>query len=80
MRIAFAKPAGESHLRLTLQGEGGARLDAVAFRAFESALGDFLANRRGGMAHLAGRLEIDDWGGRRKAKLRVEDAAPVQGG
>ena len=27
--------------------------------------------------HIAGRLEIDDWGGRRKAKLRVEDAAPV---
>jgi len=24
---------------------------------------------------VAGRLEIDDWGGRRKAKLRLEDAA-----
>ncbi len=25
--------------------------------------------------HVAGRLELDDWGGRRKAKLRLEDAA-----
>jgi single-stranded-DNA-specific exonuclease len=78
-RITFAKQAGESHLRLTLQGDDGARLDAISFRAFESDLGEFLSSRRGGVAHLAGRLEIDDWGGRRKAKLRIEDAAPVGG-
>ena len=31
----------------------------------------------GARVHVAGRLEIDDWGGRRKAKLKVEDAAPA---
>jgi single-stranded-DNA-specific exonuclease len=34
-----------------------------------------LENHRGQSFHLAGRLEIDEWGGRRKAKLRLEDAA-----
>jgi len=78
-RIAFAKPAGDSHLRLTLAGEAGGRLDAIAFRAFEGSLGEFLSNRAGAPVHVAGKLEIDDWGGRRKAKLRVDDAAPSGG-
>ncbi len=81
-RIAFAKPAGDSHLRLSLTGDGArgasGRLDAIAFRAFEGPLGDFLSQRAGAPVHVAGRLEIDDWGGRRKAKLRVEDAAPAK--
>jgi len=78
-RIAFAKPAGDSHLRLTLAGDGPERLDAIAFRAFDGPLGEFLSTRAGAPVHVAGRLEIDDWGGRRKAKLRVEDAAPSEG-
>ncbi len=76
-RICFAKRAGESHLRLTLQGAGGGRLDAIAFRAFEGDLGPALEAHGGRPFHVAGRLEIDEWGGRRRAKLRVEDAAPV---
>jgi single-stranded-DNA-specific exonuclease len=50
-------------------------LDAIAFRAFESELGLALENHAGRPVHLAGRLEIDEWGGRRKPKLRLEDAA-----
>lgn len=76
-KIAFAKRAGEDHLRLSFTDRAGGRLDAIAFRAFQSALGPFLESREGGPTHLAGRLEIDDWGGRRRAKLRVEDAAPA---
>ncbi|MEL6318339.1 MAG: single-stranded-DNA-specific exonuclease RecJ, partial [Pseudomonadota bacterium] len=74
-KIAWAKPVGESHLRLTaLDGRGG-KLEAIAFRAFDGPLGRFLADRNGAPTHLAGRVEIDDWGGRRRAKLRIEDAA-----
>ncbi len=74
--ITFAKRAGESHLRLTFDN-GGGRLDAIAFRAFESELGPALSAHSGAAFHLAGRLEIDDWGGRRKVKLQLEDAAPA---
>ncbi|MEM8754584.1 MAG: DHHA1 domain-containing protein [Pseudomonadota bacterium] len=77
MKVAFAKRAGEDHLRLTLSDPAGGRLDAIAFRAYQSALGPFLEGAAGAPIHVAGRLEIDDWGGRRKAKLRVEDAAPA---
>ncbi|OUS08944.1 single-stranded-DNA-specific exonuclease RecJ [Rhodobacterales bacterium 52_120_T64] len=75
-RISFAKRAGDSHLRLTLT-DGGSKIDAIAFRAFETELGPMLENHGGQSFHFAGRLEVDDWGGRRKAKLKLEDAAKV---
>ena len=74
-KISWAKPAGENHLRFTATDGAGGKLEAIAFRAFESELGEFLNSRQGRPVHLAGRVEIDDWGGRRRAKLRVEDAA-----
>ncbi len=77
-RITFAKRAGESHLRLTLQGENGGRIDAICFGAYDTELGTTLEKHNGRLFHCAGRLEIDDWGGRRKAKLRLEDAAEIK--
>ncbi len=76
-RVAFAKRAGESHLRLTLTDSSGGRIDAIAFRAYEGPIGPMLENHGGRAFHVAGRLEIDEWGGRRKAKLKLEDVAPV---
>lgn len=73
-RIRFAKPAGESHLRLTVDN-GAGPIDIIAFRAFESELGQALLNHAGHSFHFAGRLEIDEWGGRRKVKMQLEDAA-----
>ncbi|MEO1331361.1 MAG: single-stranded-DNA-specific exonuclease RecJ [Pseudomonadota bacterium] len=74
-KISWAKPAGESHLRFTATDGSGGKLEAIAFGAFDGPLGPFLAERKGRPTHLAGRIEIDDWGGRRRPKLRVEDAA-----
>jgi single-stranded-DNA-specific exonuclease len=79
MRVAFAKRAGESHLRLTFQDETGARIDAIAFGAFTTPMGAMLEGHDGAIFHVVGRLEVDTWGGRKKAKLRLEDAAPVDG-
>lgn len=78
VRVSFAKPAGERHVRLTL-ADGAAKIDAIAFGALDTPLGEFLLSRAGGRVHVAGRLEIDDWGGRRRAKLRLDDAAPANG-
>ncbi len=76
--VSFSRRVGENHLQLTLSDSSGARLDAIAFRAFDSPLGEMFENHQGALFHVAGRLEIDSWGGRRKVKLRLEDAAPVQ--
>lgn len=73
--ITFAKPVGQTHLRLTFTGSDGTRMNAIAFGAYESDLGDALANANRAPVHLVGRLEINHWGGRQTPQLRLEDAA-----
>lgn len=80
-RFAFASVAvqarriGESHLRLTFGDGMGAKLDAVAFGAFDGPLGPALENPGHQRFHLAGKLELNTYGGRTKVQLRLEDAA-----
>jgi len=80
-RLAFADVAvsarrmGENHLRLSVNDGAGGRFDAVAFGAFDSPLGPALENPGHRRFHLAGRLELNHWGGRTKVQLRLEDAA-----
>ena len=74
-RILFAKRAGENHLRLTVSDDSAVKIDVIVFRAFESSIGEVLENHNGLRFHLAGRLQIDDWGGRKRVKMNLEDAA-----
>ena len=73
-RILDARRIGEQHLRLTV-GQGGARLGVIAFGAFDGPLGPALSGGAAGRFHLAGRLEVDSWGGRERVQLRLDDAA-----
>jgi single-stranded-DNA-specific exonuclease len=75
MAISGARRAGETHLRFSFGDGSGARLDAVAFGAFDGPLGPLLSNPGAARFHLAGRLEINSWGGRNRVQLRLEDAA-----
>jgi single-stranded-DNA-specific exonuclease len=75
--ISYAKRVGESHLKISFGDGMGARLDAIAFGAFDTPLGAALENHGGARFHLAGRLELNQWRGRTSAQLRLEDAAPA---
>ena len=75
MEVVSPRRIGETHLRF-LFGDGmGGRLEAVMFGAFDGPLGPVLSQGGAGRFHLAGRLEINSWGGRSKPQLRLEDAA-----
>jgi single-stranded-DNA-specific exonuclease len=76
-RIGFARAVGETHLKLRLDDGLGARLDAIAFGAFDGPLGPALLAHGGARFHVAGRLDVNHWGGRQTVQLRVEDAAPA---
>lgn len=76
-RIAFADLAGQEHVRCTLQGGDNARLPAIAFRVMGSPLGEILLEAGDEPLHFAGRLNINDWGGKRTAQLMIDDAARV---
>jgi single-stranded-DNA-specific exonuclease len=77
MRIHQARRVGESHLKVSFGAPGGARLDAISFGAFDGPLGPTLSDHGGAPFHLAGRLEINSFRGRRSVQLRLEDAAPA---
>lgn len=76
VQIGFTKPVGTNHLSLTLKSPtSGAAVNAVAFGVLDTPLGPALQNHQGAPFHLAGRVEIDDYSGRRRVKLHVEDAS-----
>lgn len=74
-RILHTRPVGDGHLKISFGETGGARLDAIAFNAFSTGLGDALSNAGNDRFHLAGKLDINTWQGRRSVQLRLEDAA-----
>ena len=75
--IHHAKQVGTGHLKFSFGDGLGARLDGIAFGAFDGPLGVALSQHGGKRFHLAGRLELSHWGGRQRVELRLEDAAPA---
>ncbi len=76
-RILHTRRVGEGHLKLTLGDGLGAKLEAIAFGAFDGPLGPALEGHGGALFHIAGRLELNHWNGRATPQLRLEDAAPA---
>ncbi len=74
-RIVDSRLIGTSHVKATLQAMDGTRLEAIAFRAGDTPLGQLLLSSRGQQLHLAGCLSADHWQGSRRMQLRILDAA-----
>jgi single-stranded-DNA-specific exonuclease len=75
MLIHSARRMGDSHLRMRFGSGHGSNLEAVAFRAFETPLGELILHAQGQRLHLAGQLELNTWGGRQSVQLRLDDVA-----
>ncbi|MFD3189027.1 single-stranded-DNA-specific exonuclease RecJ [Sedimentitalea sp. HM32M-2] len=80
LQIRHARRVGESHLKLSLSDGLSGSLDAIAFGAFDTELGPRLSAHGGARFHMAGRLEVNSWGGRQNVQLRLDDAAPANQG
>ncbi|WP_426958073.1 single-stranded-DNA-specific exonuclease RecJ [Muricoccus radiodurans] len=78
-RIARADRVGKEGgtVRAFLEGEDGARLKAVCFRAKEGPLAQLLLTARGAPVHLCGLLRAESWNGDVTTSLHVLDAAPA---
>lgn len=74
-RLRDSRLVGQSHIKITLEGQDGGRVDGIAFRAAETPLGELLMSSRGAQIHVAGTLGADHWQGSRRVQLRVTDAA-----
>jgi len=74
-RLVDAKLVGNGHIRADLRSLSGSRLQANAFRAAETDLGNFLFASRGASVHVAGTLAVNHWNGSRSVQFRITDAA-----
>jgi single-stranded-DNA-specific exonuclease len=79
VRVARAERIGAegATIRAFLEGEDGARLKSVMFRAGEGKLAQALLGREGGALHVAGHLRAESWNGRVSVSFMVVDAAPA---
>jgi len=77
-RVVYADIAGTDHVRCTLAAADGSRIKAIAFRVADTELGELLLTERSMALNFAGRLAINDWGGRREPQLFIEDVAQVK--
>jgi single-stranded-DNA-specific exonuclease len=69
------RPVGSTHLRLDLRSDAGGSIQAMAFRAAGSDLGEFLGKNRGNRIHVAGQVQANYWNGARSVQFRIVDAA-----
>ncbi len=74
-RLVDARMVGTAHIKATLAGADGKRINAIAFRAVGSPLGDFLFNQLGQSMHVAGNLALNHWNGSTTTQFRILDAA-----
>jgi single-stranded-DNA-specific exonuclease len=75
VQVVFADVVGGAHVKVRLAGGDGARLDAIAFRAAGTPLGEGLLKARGRPIHAAGKLRMDAWNGQERVQLQIEDGA-----
>ncbi len=77
-RVVYADIAGTDHVRCTLAAADGSRIKAIAFRVADTDLGELLLTERSMPLNFAGRLAINDWGGRCEPQLFIEDVSQVK--
>ena len=73
--LEYAEIVGNGHVRTTIAGSDGWKLNGIAFRSADKPLGQSLLKERGAVLHFAGSLSINHWQGNKKAQLRIIDAA-----
>lgn len=76
-KVVSSGVVGENHVRCTLAGGDGGRVNAIAFRAMAGYLGPGLLQAGQLPIHVAGHLRLDDFRGGDNVQLVIDDAAPA---
>lgn len=73
--LVDARTVGANHIQASLRADTGRVVRAMAFRAAETPLGQFLFANRGNTIHVAGTLSGNHWNGARTVQFSIIDAA-----
>ena len=74
-RVVRVDVVGERHVRCILADDAGGRLNTIAFRAVDKPVGAALMTAAGRTLHVAGHLRADNWRGRERVQLHIDDVA-----
>jgi single-stranded-DNA-specific exonuclease len=77
-RLVEAMVVGSDHVRARVRSGDGATIDAIAFRAMGSPLGEALLRGRGQLLHFAARLSTSFFRGAERVETRIVDAARAE--
>ena len=77
--VAHAARAGTDHVRGTFADDNDRRIRGIAWRAANAPLGEAIFSRAERL-HLAVRIQINEWNGRRSAEVEIIDGAPAKAG
>lgn len=72
--VVGPRQIGQNHLKFIAEDASG-RVECVAWRALNTPLGDAIS--RGGHLHIAGRMKVNEWQGRKRVQFDVMDGALV---
>ena len=79
LRRTFAQRVGADHVRFTFQAPSGDRLNGIAFRCADEAMGQALLAGGEAVFHAAGKLKADDSRFGKRADFHLEDLAQAGG-
>ncbi len=74
-RVVRVDVVGERHVRCILADDAGGRLNTIAFRSVDKPVGAALMTAAGRTLHVAGHLRADNWRGRERVQLHIDDVA-----
>lgn len=77
-QVTFAQTVGADHVRARLRSRDGATVDAIAFRALHSPLGEALLRGDGAQLHVAAKLSRNVFRGIERVETRIVDLARAQ--
>jgi len=73
--VTYSEIVGQDHLRITFKSYDGTSITAMAFRCLDTPLGQHLRQPGAQAITVLGTLKLDEWLGRKKITLMIEDIA-----
>ncbi len=76
-RLNQVNVVGQGHVRCSILGETGRKIEGIAFRSVDTELGNYLLSSGDSLINLAGYLRINHWRGRKNLQFILVDASPA---
>lgn len=78
LKLVKSDIVGKNHVRFIFSGKDGGRIQGVSFRNAEEPLGLALLGGVAKMFHITGRLKVNEWMGKRKIDVLLDDAQQIR--